>query len=90
MEFLGAVEETGGNGTAIATCTKNPPDIGDTVFDSGRNKIGTVKRVFGPVENPFVTVAVEDAAVLRTLKGKDLYVTRRAQNGKDKRRNRRD
>jgi len=90
MEFLGTVDETGENGNAIVICTKNIPDIGDPVFDSVKNRVGTVKRIFGPVDEPFATVAAENTAVLKTLRGKELYTTRRTQNGKDKRRNRRD
>lgn len=90
MEFFGTVDGIGGNGTAIAVCTKDLPDIGNPVFDSKKNRIGTVRRIFGPVEEPFVTVAVDDVAVLKKLKGMDLYTIRRTQNGKDKRRNRRD
>jgi len=90
MEFLGIVDETADTGTAVVVCTGDAPDIGNHVFDSKKNKIGTVKRVFGPVNEPFVTVAVEDTTALKWLKGKELYVIKRTQNGKDKRRNRRD
>jgi len=89
MDFLGIVEETADNGTAVVVCTGENPEIGNHVFDSKKNKIGTVKRVFGPVNEPFVTVAVEDTTILGGLRGKELYVIRRTQNGKDKRRNRR-
>ncbi|MDR0309426.1 MAG: hypothetical protein LBH88_01530, partial [Candidatus Methanoplasma sp.] len=75
---------------AIVIGTSDIPDIGNPVFDSKRNKIGIVKRVFGPVGEPFITVAVDDAVILRDLMGKELYTTRRTQNAKDKRRNRRD
>jgi len=91
MEFLGIVDETADNGVAVLTGAGDIPDIGNHVYDSKKNKIGTVKRIFGPVNEPFITVAVDDAAVLRGLKGKELYTTKRgSQNGKDKRRNRRD
>ncbi|MDR0508431.1 MAG: hypothetical protein LBG63_01195 [Candidatus Methanoplasma sp.] len=90
MDFLGIVDETADNGTAVVILAGNIPDIGNHVFDSNRNKIGSVKRVFGPVSEPFISVAVDDAAILKGLKGKELYIIRRAQNGKDKRRNRRD
>jgi RNA-binding protein len=90
MEFLGIVDEISDNGMIVVIGTDEIPDIGNPVFDSQRNKIGSVKRVFGPVKGPFITVAVDDAALSKKLKGKELYITRRAQNGKDKRRNRRD
>jgi len=90
MEFLGIVEGTSDDGTAVVIGTGNIPEIGNPVFDSDRKRVGAVKRIFGPVNEPFITVAVEDAAVLRKLGGKELYISRRTQNGKDKRRNRRD
>jgi len=91
MEFLGIVDGTADNGIAIVIGTENIPDVGNPVFDSAGNKVGTVKRVFGPVGEPFITVTIGSAAVLKGLKGKELYTTKkRAQNGKDKRRNRRD
>ncbi|MDR1954432.1 MAG: hypothetical protein LBP82_00550 [Candidatus Methanoplasma sp.] len=90
MEFLGIIDRAAGDDKIIVIGTADVPDLGSPVFDSGKNKIGTVKRVFGPVNEPFITVAVEDAAALRGLRNKELYTTRRTQNGKDKRRNRRD
>ena len=90
MEFLGIVDETAESGIAIVTTKGDIPDIGNHVFDSNKNKIGSVKRVFGPVDEPFVTVTVDNNALLKGLRGKELYITRRTRNGKDKRRNRRD
>ncbi|MCL1811791.1 MAG: hypothetical protein FWG41_06240 [Methanomassiliicoccaceae archaeon] len=90
MEFLGTVGETADNGIAVVTGTEDIPSIGNPVFDSNKKRIGTVKRVFGPIKEPFITVAVDDPAAVNKLRGKDLYITRRTQNGKDKRRNRRD
>ena len=90
MDFLGVVDETSDSGTAVVVGKGDIPDIGSHVFDSNKTKIGTVKRIFGPVNEPFITVAVDDATVLKKLRGKELYVTRRTQNDKDKRRNRRD
>jgi RNA-binding protein len=90
MEFLGIVDGTADKGIVIVMGTENIPDVGNSVYDSDKNRVGTVKRVFGPVKEPFVTVVVDDAAVLKGLKDKRLYIQRRTQNGKDKRRNRRD
>ncbi|MDR1954459.1 MAG: hypothetical protein LBP82_00700, partial [Candidatus Methanoplasma sp.] len=81
---------TVGNDKITVIGTADVPDIGSPVYDSNKKKIGTVKRIFGPVNEPFITVAVEDAAALRGLRSKELYTTRRTQNAKDKRRNRRD
>jgi len=90
MEVLGVVDGVADSGIAIVIGAGDVPDIGNPVFDSEKKRIGTVKRVFGPVGEPFITVVVDDAAVLRGLRGKNLYTARRTRNGKDKRRNRRD
>ena len=81
---------TGENGTAVLVGTGDIPDIGSPVFDSDRNRVGIVKRVFGPIGEPFVTITVDNAALMNRIKGMKLYTIRRPQNGKDKRRNRRD
>jgi len=90
MEFLGKVDGTADDGTAVVIGTEAIPEIGNPVFDSDKRRVGAVRRVFGPVKEPFVLVSVEDAAASGRLRGKDLYVIRRTQNGKDKRRYRRD
>ena len=90
MDFLGIAGGSTDNGELIVVGTSDIPNIGDPVFDSKSNKIGTVKRIFGPVEKPFITVAVGDPAVLKGIGNKELFTTRRTQNAKDKRRNRRD
>ncbi|MDR3074559.1 MAG: hypothetical protein LBU30_00800 [Candidatus Methanoplasma sp.] len=90
MEFLGVADGTTNNGTMVVIGTDNIPGMGDPVFDSREHKIGTVKRIFGPVGEPFITVAVCDTSMLEGIGGMKLYTKRRTQNGKDKRRNRRD
>jgi len=90
MDFLGVVNRTTDNGDLIVIGTVDAPEIGNPVFDSKNNKVGTVKRIFGPVEEPFITVSVDDPSVLKGIINKELFTTRRTQNAKDKRRNRRD
>ncbi|MDR1690755.1 MAG: Gar1/Naf1 family protein [Candidatus Methanoplasma sp.] len=90
MEFLGIVDSMTDTDGFVVIGTSNVPEIGSPVFDSDRNKIGSIKRIFGPVEEPFISVAAFNSANVRMLKGKEVYTTRRTQNGKDKRRNRRD
>lgn len=89
MELLGNVEEITADGRIIVRC-KAAPDMGIPVFDQRERKIGTVKRIFGPVEEPYAAVAVDDRVSLPGLKDKALYYTKGSQNGKGKRRNRRD
>ena len=91
MDFLGIAKTTTDNGELIVVGSGEVPEIGNPVFDSKSNRIGTVKRIFGPVKEPFITVAVDDPAVLKGIGNKELFTTtRRTQNAKDKRRNRRD
>ncbi len=90
MEILGIVDGIADNGKIVVMGSPEIPDMGNPVFDSDRNKIGTVKRIFGPVDEPYISVTVDDPAMLDGLLGKELYTTRRTHNGKDKRRNRRD
>ena len=39
--------------------TSTPPQIGKKVIDGKHQKVGTVRDVFGPVENPYVSVKPE-------------------------------
>jgi len=89
MDFLGTVDEIGKSGQLLIVSSK-VPDTGDPIFDSDKKKIGSVKRIFGPIDEPYISVALDKGISSEKLKGKDIYVAGRAQNGKDKRRNRRD
>jgi RNA-binding protein len=90
MDFLGTANKTTDNGELVVVGVSDIPDIGDPVYDSKNNKVGSVKRIFGPVDAPFIIVKVDDPANLKDIGNKELFTTRRTQNGKDKRRNRRD
>lgn len=89
MNLLGTVEEITSDGRAVVR-SETAPDIGDKVFDSREKEIGTVKRVFGPVDEPYVSVVIEDRSIMMGLKNKKVYFTAGIQHGKSKRRNRRD
>jgi RNA-binding protein len=91
MDFLGIANKTTDNGDLVVIGTSDIPEIGNPVFDSRSNRIGTVKRIFGPINEPFIIVGVDDPAMLNRIVDKELFTTtRRTQNAKDKRRNRRD
>lgn len=90
MELLGTADRITENGRIVVIGSSEVPDIGNPVFDSSNNRIGTVKRIFGPIDEPYISVTVDDPARVERIVGKELYTTRRSQNGKDKRRNRRD
>ena len=87
MEFLGKVTETTNDGRLIVECS-NVPDIGQAVFDQKGNMIGTINRVFGPVDGPYASVESK-APDKNTSKGTDLYTRGGKTNGKDKGRSRR-
>lgn len=89
MELLGVVEEVTADGKAIIR-SQTLPEIGNPVFDQREKKVGIVKRIFGPVDEPYVTVAVDDKTITSGLKNKSLYFTKGTQHGKGKRRNRGD
>ena len=56
MDYLGEVETVTHDGKIVVRAI-TAPEVNVGVFDSHERKIGTVKRVFGPVDSPYVTVA---------------------------------
>ena len=87
MDFFVTVEEITTDGRLIIQC-KKLPDIGDSVFDSRENRIGTVGKVFGPVDEPYASITPGKNAQAPT--GTELFFRGKRQNGKGKRGNRRD
>lgn len=85
MDCLGSVEGITTEGHAIVKCDALP-DIGNAVFDMNKHRVGTVKRIFGPVDSPYASVTTKDYAGV--LKGKKLYFNKSGKNGKTKRGNR--
>ncbi len=87
MDFLGNVTELTPDGRIIVKCS-NVPEIGETVFDAKENKIGIVKRVFGPVDGPYASITAK-ITVSEKIRGTDLYTRGGNKNGKNKGRSRR-
>jgi rRNA processing protein Gar1 len=87
MEILGKVKEITPDGRLIVQCP-DTPEIGEPVFDADQNRIGVVKRVFGPVSGPYASVETKAVATDR-MKGTDLYTRGGNKRGKDKGRSRR-
>jgi len=85
MEYLGEVETITNDGKivirAIDTPSPNAP-----VFDHRERRIGTVKRIFGPVDSPYVTVAPSEKTNLNGLLNKKTYHKGENKNVKGKRR----
>ncbi|MFA5451981.1 MAG: Gar1/Naf1 family protein [Candidatus Methanomethylophilaceae archaeon] len=84
MDLLGVVEELGSNGNLIIRGVTTP-DVGNSVYDSKERKIGSVKRIFGPVESPYITVIPLDKSALKSITDKKVYFKVEAKHGKDKR-----
>ncbi len=86
MEKLGVIEEITCDGRYIIRCS-NLPDMGDAVFFRNE-RIGTVGRIFGPVDEPYVSVSPVGKS--GADKGGLTFFMGRKRDAKDKRRNRRD
>ena len=71
MDILGVVEETTCDGRIIIRCDALP-DIGDSVFAKG-GRLGTVGRVFGPVDSPYASVNPVGGAKVKS--GRIVYLT---------------
>ena len=86
MDFLGVAEEVTSDGKIIVSGV-TAPEIGDPVFDAKQKRIGSVKRLFGPVDGPYVSVTPTDKTVLTNISGKKVYFEGATSYGKNKRRN---
>lgn len=86
MDVLGFVEDVTSEGLIIVR-SDVAPDNGNPVYDAKQKKIGTVRRVFGPVNRPYVTVTPVERSVLTNISGKKVYFEKVTQYGKNKRRN---
>ncbi len=84
MKVLGTVTGTTSGMHAVVACT-DTPSIGDEVLDGKKRRIGRIQRIFGPVDAPFASVALDGNATVAT--GTELYYNGAKQNGKTKRRN---
>ena len=83
MQFLGQVETVTNDGKLVVRAV-NTPEINNTVYDSRERKIGTVKRVFGPVDSPYVTIAPVVKDDLNELLNMKTYYKGESRNGKVK------
>ncbi len=86
MDFLGEVETITHDGLLVVR-TYGLPDGGDAVYDNRKRKLGRVKRVFGPVERPFISIAPTDKSVLTNVIGRKTYFQGENRHAKSKRGN---
>ena len=84
LECLGYVETVSGEGRFVVKAD-TVPEINETVFDDEGKRMGTVKRVFGPVEGPYVTVSAENGMDLTDITGMKIYHKGEVKNAKGNR-----
>ena len=84
MDCLGNVETVSGEGRFVVKAVA-VPEMNEIVFDSKGNRLGTVKRIFGPVEGPYVTVNADDGIGLTDICGIKVYHKGEIKNAKGKR-----
>ena len=85
MELLGEVETVTNDGKLIVRA-QITPDINSAVCDAKGHKVGNVKRIFGPVDEPYVTVIPASKDVVNGILNKKIYFTGEKRDGKNKRR----
>lgn len=73
MKRAGEVVRTHGL-LVLRSADDDPPDIGTAVLDESLSDVGRVVDVFGPVERPYVAVALDDEDDETRYLGDRLYV----------------
>lgn len=86
MEILGIVEGITSEGHALVKC-ENLPDLGCAVFDAEKHRIGTVKRILGPVDGPYASITGDN--LRQNLKGKKLFFNPSGNDGRNRKKGRR-
>ena len=84
LDCLGYIETVSGEGRFVVKAGV-VPEMNEAVFDSKGKRMGTVKRVFGPVEGPYVTVSAENGLDLTDITGMKVYHKGEVKNAKGKR-----
>lgn len=87
MELLGEVETITNDGNIVVRAV-TAPEVNAAVYDGKENRIGKVKRIFGPVDAPYVTVSPADRGRTGDITGKKLFLRGEKRDGKTKRRDR--
>ena len=85
MDCLGCVETVSGEGRFVVKAV-TVPEVKDVIYDSEGKRLGTVKRIFGPIEGPYVTVSTDEGSVSADMVGKKVYTKGENRNAKGKRR----
>lgn len=89
MKLLGVIQDIGFDGRLIVRGTFAPGPR-DRVLDNRSKPLGYVRRVFGPVDSPYIMVDPAGRSNLLAAVGKQVYVEEGGHYAKGKRRDRRD
>jgi RNA-binding protein len=89
MKLLGVVQDIGFDGKLIVRGSF-APGVRDRVVDNRSKPLGSVRRVFGPVDSPYIMVEPTGRSNLLAAVGKQVYVEEVGHYAKGKRRDRRD
>ncbi len=89
MKLLGVIQDITFDGRLVVRASFAPYPR-DRVVDNRSKPLGQVRRVFGPVDSPYVMVDPTGKDSLLGAVGKQVYVEEVKQYGKGKRRDRRD
>lgn len=87
MRYLGAIQEVTFDGRLIVR-GKFTPNAGSDIYDNRMKRLGRIRRIFGPVDSPYVSIEPTGDQGLLRIMGKSVYVEGVEKNGKGKRRDR--
>jgi len=82
MKRLGIVENLSYDGTVLVRSEFAPP-LGAPVMDKREKHLGSVVKVFGPVQQPFTAIRPAQAPALG-LVGTDVYMQERTPHAQQK------
>ncbi len=88
MKFLGMIQDITYDGKLVVKGSFAPKPR-EMVVDNRNKPLGQVRRVFGPVDSPYVLLDPTGSNSLLAAVGKQVYVEEVEYNAKDKRRDRR-
>ena len=86
MELLGHIEGVTHTGDLIAR-GHNKPRPRTRVYSNRREQVGSVLRIFGPVDHPFITIRPSRGLNLVSLVSQKIYVEEK-RNGTEHKRKR--
>ena len=89
MKLLGVIQDISFDGRLIVRGAF-APDPRERVVDNRSKSLGYIRRVFGPVDSPYIIIEPAGKSNLLAAVGKQVYVEEVGQYAKGKRRDRRD